>query len=384
MLSNNKKLSLPIVYFIIIFVAWNTSNLITESKLINSIFNFFPILLLSFFLKFKIYDVAVVCFFFLFIFLNLAINIPADNEYLFSQINNYIQIPIYTLFFVTFFKTYHFQLINFVKNNAMIFILIFISTIVLFYIRHDIFLFEFTLLNLLILVAFSPLFSDDQTKAKNIYFISLLFLLAFLTTRLSFIFSLLFFLTLYLYKNIFYIFSLRFLGLLLIIYPFIFAFLLDNEILEFFIEFDHNTYFRLQSLMLSGDLIKNDIISILVGKGFGFPYRALINNDLSTLHHFNDLYSINTIPNHNSFFDFFYRFGLIGFIPLVYIIIRSLFINVDNNIYAKKINTITFFIIFQLSFNPWAEDQNQLIMLSFLIAFLIYLLSFSKINKKTL
>ena len=185
MLIDNKKLSTSIVLVTILFVAWNTTHLITDSKFINSILNFFPILLLSFFLKFKICDVAVVCFFFFFILLSLLINIPADNKYIFSQINHYIQIPIYTLFFFTIFRTYHLKLINFVNHNKMFFLLISISTIFFFYFRNDIFLYEFTLINLIILIVFSPLFSDDQEKVKikNIYFISFILLLAFLTTR---------------------------------------------------------------------------------------------------------------------------------------------------------------------------------------------------------
>jgi len=374
----SKLLSTNVVFLLISIISWNTSTFITRNVLTNFIINFFLLSFLLFFFKIERKLIIQLSFFLFFVFFNVLLHFSNGFNFFLSQINHFIQIPIYVLFFLTFFKIYKLSYFNFINKNAFVFTLLFLLTILMFKLKFDIYFYEFNLFMVVLLLAFSPLFKDS--KLQNKYFLFLIILLIFLSSRISFIGSILFFASLYFYQKNIYIQLLRCLALILLIYPFLTIFFVNEDVLKIILNLDHNTYFRLQSLTLSGDLIRSDYFSIIFGKGFGYPFRDSISSDLSFLHHFNSIESLNIIPNHNSIYDFFYRFGLVGLLPLIYIIFKFLFLKQKYNAYSNSINILTFFIIFQISFNPWVEDQNQLIMFSFLISLIISLYKDGKKN----
>jgi hypothetical protein len=378
-LKANSYISWHLNLGILLLFALFSTNVITLDPLSNFVLNFSLVLVSLLFNGIKKKFVLYLLFFLTFLMLNLIFHYSMNFEYLISQINHYLQIPFYIIYFVTFFNVYHLRFIKIINNNSSTFTILFGVMLTLFFIKYEIFFFEFNLLIILLLLSFSPLFYNNHFSKKYPYII-LIIILAVCSSRLTMLASIIFFLTFYFYTNRLYISFIRFFSILLLAYPFLTAFFISTDMLEFFLKLDHNTYFRLQALQSSGELIKNDVHSILFGMGFGVPYRESISNGLSSLHHFSDTMSLYTIPNHNSVYDFFYRFGLLGITPLFYLIHKTLSVSIKTNYYANQIIILCSFVIFQISFNPWVEDQNQLTLFSFLVSFIFYLYRIGRCN----
>lgn len=360
-------MNLPLTKLLLIFILITFSFISLVPKLFSSFVIILSVICILLFKRFKIVDILSATLLTLILIFNLLIYFSnIDNFFLFHQINHYIQIIIFIFFFNTIFKEYRIDQINSYLNKYFyfLFLLLLISDILSFY-NYRNFANEFNIFSFCLLI-----FASSSKTKISLKFVSIFTYLAFVFYRATSIAGLL----IISFSNYLSINKLRLINKISIITVFFLPFLLypiiNNDDILIFVRdhIDHNTFYRLESYKQAFLIFNSDIHHLIYGVGFGSPYRESFGS-LSDLHHFNDYYSLNTIPNHNSVFDLLFRLGILGLISFI-IFQYFVFINI-NKISYKIFHIINIFFLFQISFNPWFEDQNQVFLSSLIICILV-------------
>jgi hypothetical protein len=321
------------------------------------------------FTKYKIQHLRLIVLLFAILIFYTAMAFNA--EYLFEKFNHYPQVLIYVLYFLTLFKYIPPEKIFvLVRNNyTLLFsILIFIS----FLLWYSGLLYTDFLLVILLLFFSLTYHQDGKTNAK-LLLLTLFSLFIFdrssplIIIFLFFVFTLLKFIR----SKILFILN-KIVILLCLFYPFIILPLINNA--EFFTYIrdyiDYNTFYRLESLRNGLSLLNQDVSNYFFGVGFTEAYRST-SADLSILADHTDFYNVSVIPNHNSYFDLVLRFGFIGAFPLIFLQYKLFLVNYKTHNFRPIIALLNTIFMLEISINPWLEDQNQILISSFLLAVLI-------------
>lgn len=314
-----------------------------------------------------------ICFFYVFLFIKTFCfdRVETYDSIFFSQINHFLQLPILIYLWFEIIKRKGETVIKTLKNNY-----IYVYIILLCSIFYNIYTYgksfnDFNIFYILILISF---YINFRKKDLLFFILFLITPILFNFERLSFI-LILFFILLdriifnqvlrsYLYK--FLIISILFSSIFILLFY-------SNSMLGFIYNFDGNIALRIEMIHSAYNLLSSDISQFFFGVPFGEFYRSPNYLSVVNVPHLSDPYLLSTVPNHNSIFDIFYRFGLFGFIFIIFFLKKILFSSYVSKSKKNNIFFLFFLFVFGISMNPYLEDQDNLIFISFIISSILFL-----------
>ena len=299
---------------------------IDHKSLYFYVLNFVLLLIAGFdYKKINVNIFLLIIFFYFYLFIKVILfdQNYSYNSYFYSQINHFIQIPIYIYLWINVIRNKSEIFLFLFKENYFLLYVIFLTSC--FYHLHyfgHIFN-DFNLFYILILLSF---FINYKRK-DYIYFI--LFLVTpffFNLERLSFIIILL---LIFVDRSLFINSNFRKFFYMLIILvslciPYLILFFYSSDLVEFFHNYDGNISLRIEMINSGFSVFLSNISNIIFGVPFGETFRSPNFSSANQVPHLRESYLLLTVPNHNSMFDLFFRFGLFGAFFLFYITVKIL------------------------------------------------------------